>query len=203
MPGFDFTYVQEAAVDRVRHADGDPYIILDIPRGTTDPDKLKQARRKAALDLHPDKNRHPWAGEAMKAVNQAFDDLSEAQEGRSWSPEPDKDETSPPPGSPEPDSDFSDGWRRDEAFPEDDAPPPGSPDSEPDPASQRKQQEGQRSGHQQQRTEPDGANVAPWDAGYYLQPRPQLWSLWEACQQFWRDEQGGKRRTQRMRRGRK
>ncbi|KAE8227690.1 hypothetical protein CF326_g7407 [Tilletia indica] len=64
-----------AAVVRVQAANGDPYKILDVPFGTMNPGEIKHARKKAALGLHPDKNRHPGASDAMKTLNNAFDTL--------------------------------------------------------------------------------------------------------------------------------
>ncbi|CAD6986106.1 unnamed protein product [Tilletia controversa] len=85
-PGPSYTPAHAAAVERVRRAKGNPYIILDVPINTIDHAVLKTAKRKGALSLHPDKNRHPGAAEAMKQFNEAFEILISLPPGRVWAP---------------------------------------------------------------------------------------------------------------------
>ncbi|KAK0532335.1 Chaperone protein dnaJ [Tilletia horrida] len=82
--GPSYTPAHAAAVERVRRARGNPYLILDVPIGTTDHGTLKSAKRKGALSLHPDKNRHPGAAEAMKQFNEAFETLISLPAGKIW-----------------------------------------------------------------------------------------------------------------------
>jgi DnaJ family protein C protein 8 len=62
-------------VDRVLRAfHRNPYDVLDLPAFAPTPDVKKTFRRKS-LQIHPDKNPHPRATEAFKALNNAQDDL--------------------------------------------------------------------------------------------------------------------------------
>ncbi|KAK0553488.1 Chaperone protein dnaJ [Tilletia horrida] len=83
-----YTAAHAAAVTRVQRANGNPYLILDVPQRTTDHAVLKTAKRKGALQLHPDKNRHPGAADAMKQFNEAFEKLIALPAGQFWQPTP-------------------------------------------------------------------------------------------------------------------
>ncbi|KAE8260275.1 hypothetical protein A4X13_0g444 [Tilletia indica] len=98
--GPSYTPAHASAVERVRRARGNPYMILDVPNRTTDHAVLKTAKRKGALSLHPDKNRHPGAAEAMKQFNEAFETLISLPEGHAWAaPAP---QPPPQPAQPKP-----------------------------------------------------------------------------------------------------
>lgn len=68
--GRDYTREQVAAVKRIRSCH-DYYEILGVSKEATDTE-LKKAYRKLALQFHPDKNSAPGAGEAFKAIGNAF-----------------------------------------------------------------------------------------------------------------------------------
>ncbi|RPB26662.1 DnaJ-domain-containing protein [Terfezia boudieri ATCC MYA-4762] len=75
-----YTAEQKAAVDRVRKCKGtDYYAILDVKKEVT-ADGIKQAYRRLALVMHPDKNGAPGADEAFKLVSKAFQVLSDPQQ---------------------------------------------------------------------------------------------------------------------------
>ncbi|KAL9931677.1 hypothetical protein V8E36_009463 [Tilletia maclaganii] len=104
--GLNYTPVHAAAVERVRRARGNPYKILDVADRTTDHAVLKTAKRKGALSLHPDKNCHPGAAEAMKQFNEAFEKLIALPLGTFWvspdAPAPAPAPPAPPPAQPKP-----------------------------------------------------------------------------------------------------
>lgn len=52
------------------------YEILGVERGC-DPEDIKKAYRRLALQYHPDKNTSPDAGEQMRRVNEAYQTLSD------------------------------------------------------------------------------------------------------------------------------
>ena len=60
----------------------DYYEILGITKEGFEEGKLKKAYQKAALKVHPDKNRAPQATEAFKKVSQAYTCLSDPTKKR-------------------------------------------------------------------------------------------------------------------------
>lgn len=62
----DYTAEQLAAVKRIKGSK-DYYEILGVNKDATDSD-IKKAYKKLALQLHPDKNKAPGAGESFKAI---------------------------------------------------------------------------------------------------------------------------------------
>ncbi|KAK0523970.1 subfamily C member 14 [Tilletia horrida] len=73
-----------ATIQRVFRAKGDPYLVLGIPHNTTDHALIKLAKRQGALLLHPDKNHHPGASDAMVLFNAAFEKLMALPKGKLW-----------------------------------------------------------------------------------------------------------------------
>eukprot|EP00271_Cylindrocystis_brebissonii_P016320 TRINITY_DN39733_c0_g1_i1.p1 TRINITY_DN39733_c0_g1~~TRINITY_DN39733_c0_g1_i1.p1 ORF type:complete len:296 (+),score=55.88 TRINITY_DN39733_c0_g1_i1:206-1093(+) len=65
-----------AVVERIRRCGTDFYQVLEVTKTSTD-DEIKKAYRKLSLKVHPDKNTAPGADEAFKAVNRAFQCLSD------------------------------------------------------------------------------------------------------------------------------
>ncbi|CAD6941117.1 unnamed protein product [Tilletia controversa] len=63
------------AIERILRANGDPYVILDLPMDSSDPEALKAAKRQGVLLIHPDKNSHPQAADAFRMLIEAFDRL--------------------------------------------------------------------------------------------------------------------------------
>lgn len=70
------------AVKRVRKCQ-DYYEILGVSKEASESD-LKKAYRKLALQFHPDKNSAPGAGEAFKAIGNAFAVLSDPEKRRQY-----------------------------------------------------------------------------------------------------------------------
>ena len=68
--GKEYTSEQVEAVKRVRKCQ-DYYEILGVTKEASESD-LKKSYRKLALQFHPDKNHAPGAGEAFKAIGNAF-----------------------------------------------------------------------------------------------------------------------------------
>ena len=68
--GKEYTSDQVEAVKRVRKCQ-DYYEILGVSKEASEAD-LKKSYRKLALQFHPDKNHAPGAGEAFKAIGNAF-----------------------------------------------------------------------------------------------------------------------------------
>ncbi|XP_037089628.1 dnaJ homolog subfamily B member 12-like [Pollicipes pollicipes] len=61
----------------------DYYEILGVSKEATD-SELKKKYRKLALQFHPDKNKTPGAGEAFKAIGNAFAVLSDAEKRKQY-----------------------------------------------------------------------------------------------------------------------
>ncbi|KAG7175150.1 DnaJ subfamily B member 12-like, partial [Homarus americanus] len=78
----EFTKEQVDAVKRIMRCK-DYYEILGVTKEATDSD-LKKTYRKLALQFHPDKNKAPGAGEAFKAVGNAFAVLSDAEKKKQY-----------------------------------------------------------------------------------------------------------------------
>jgi len=53
----------------------DPYVVLDIPKGSSK-EEIKRAYRKLASKYHPDKNKDPEAIEISKLINVSYNKLS-------------------------------------------------------------------------------------------------------------------------------
>ncbi|EEC05135.1 molecular chaperone, putative [Ixodes scapularis] len=73
----DYTKEQLEAVRRTKHCK-DYYEILGVTR-EADEDLLKKQYRKLALQVHPDKNKAPGAGDAFKAIGNAYAVLSDPE----------------------------------------------------------------------------------------------------------------------------
>ncbi|KAG0727033.1 DnaJ subfamily B member 14 [Chionoecetes opilio] len=78
----EYTKEQVDAVKKIMRCK-DYYEILGITKEATD-SELKKAYRKLALQFHPDKNKAPGAGEAFKAVGNAFAVLSDAEKKKQY-----------------------------------------------------------------------------------------------------------------------
>merc|ERR1719232_2284107 len=81
-PGKEYTSEQLEDVKRVRKCQ-DYYEILGVSKEASEAD-LKKAYRKLALQFHPDKNHAPGAGEAFKAIGNAFAVLSDPEKKRQY-----------------------------------------------------------------------------------------------------------------------
>ncbi len=68
--GKEYSSEQVDAVKKIRKCK-DYYEILGVSKDASESD-LKKAYRKLALQFHPDKNNAPGAGEAFKAIGNAF-----------------------------------------------------------------------------------------------------------------------------------
>ena len=80
--GKDYTSEQVQAVKRVRKCQ-DYYEILGVSKEASE-SELKKSYRKLALQFHPDKNHAPGAGEAFKAIGNAFAVLSDPEKKRQY-----------------------------------------------------------------------------------------------------------------------
>lgn len=78
----NYTQEQVEAVRKIRRCK-DYYEILGITKDAGESD-LKKAYRKLALSFHPDKNKAPGAGEAFKAIGNAYAVLSDADKRRQY-----------------------------------------------------------------------------------------------------------------------
>jgi len=78
----DYTQDQIDAVKRIRKCKN-YYEILGVNKTSSDQD-LKKAYRKLALSFHPDKNKAPGAGEAFKAIGNAYAVLSTPEKRRQY-----------------------------------------------------------------------------------------------------------------------
>jgi len=78
----DYTQEQVEAVKRVRRCQ-DYYEILGVSKDAAETE-LKKSYRKMALQFHPDKNKAPGAGEAFKAIGNAYAVLSDAEKRRQY-----------------------------------------------------------------------------------------------------------------------
>ncbi|XP_013398419.1 dnaJ homolog subfamily B member 12 [Lingula anatina] len=78
----DYTAEQLEAVKRVKKCK-DYYEILGVSREANE-GELKKAYRKLALQFHPDKNHAPGAGEAFKAIGNAYSVLSNPEKKRQY-----------------------------------------------------------------------------------------------------------------------
>jgi len=78
----DYTQEQVEAVKRVRRCQ-DYYEILGLSKDAAETE-LKKSYRKMALQFHPDKNKAPGAGEAFKAIGNAYAVLSDAEKRRQY-----------------------------------------------------------------------------------------------------------------------
>lgn len=61
----------------------DYYAILGVPRHASEAD-IKRAYRKLVVLYHPDKNRDPMADDKIKAINEAYDVLSDREKRRAY-----------------------------------------------------------------------------------------------------------------------
>ncbi|XP_023688121.2 dnaJ homolog subfamily C member 14 [Paramormyrops kingsleyae] len=61
----------------------DPFVVLGVEDNATDPE-LKRAYRQLAVQVHPDKNKHPRAGEAFKVLRAAWDIVSNPETYRQY-----------------------------------------------------------------------------------------------------------------------
>jgi len=80
--GKEYTSEQVEAVKRVRKCQ-DYYEILGVTKEASESD-LKKSYQKLALQFHPDKNHAPGAGEAFKAIGNAFAVLSDTEKRRQY-----------------------------------------------------------------------------------------------------------------------
>jgi len=78
----EYTREQVEAVKKIRKCK-DYYEILGISKDAGE-SELKKAYRKLALSFHPDKNKAPGAGEAFKAIGNAYAVLSDATKRRQY-----------------------------------------------------------------------------------------------------------------------
>jgi len=80
--GLEYTQEQVTAVKKIKSSK-DYYEILNVKKDATDTD-LKKSYRKLALQFHPDKNKAPGAGEAFKAIGNAFAILSDPEKRKKY-----------------------------------------------------------------------------------------------------------------------
>lgn len=78
----DYTQEQIDAVKRIRKCKS-YYEILGVTKSSVEAE-LKKAYRKLALAFHPDKNKAPGAGEAFKAIGNAYAVLSNPEKKRQY-----------------------------------------------------------------------------------------------------------------------
>ena len=87
-----YTVAQQRRVAQVLRADS-LYAVLGVSQGASE-SEIKKGYRKAAFDLHPDKNSAPHADEAFKRVSKAFTVLSDASSRRTYDVSGDADAAS-------------------------------------------------------------------------------------------------------------
>jgi len=87
----EYTQDQIDAVKRIRKCKN-YYEILGVNKTASDTE-LKKAYRKLALAFHPDKNKAPGAGEAFKAIGNAYAVLSNTEKKRQYDLYGDEDAT--------------------------------------------------------------------------------------------------------------
>lgn len=78
--------------------DDDYYSVLGVPRNAT-PAQIKQAFRKLARQYHPDVSKAPDAAARMKAVNEAYSVLSDAEQRAAYDAGGRRAADTPPPGA--------------------------------------------------------------------------------------------------------
>uniref|UniRef100_A0A1B6LIW9 J domain-containing protein n=1 Tax=Graphocephala atropunctata TaxID=36148 RepID=A0A1B6LIW9_9HEMI len=78
----DYSKDQLEAVRRIRKCK-DYYEILGVEKDASDSD-IKKAYKKLALQLHPDKNKAPGAGEAFKAIGNAVAVLTDVEKRKQY-----------------------------------------------------------------------------------------------------------------------
>ncbi|KAJ8390485.1 hypothetical protein AAFF_G00102820 [Aldrovandia affinis] len=71
------------ALTQIPEDDLDPFSVLGVDTSATDPE-LKRAYRQLAVLVHPDKNKHPRAGEAFKVLRAAWDIVSNPETRRTY-----------------------------------------------------------------------------------------------------------------------
>ncbi|KAG7472014.1 hypothetical protein MATL_G00104190 [Megalops atlanticus] len=71
------------ALAHVPEEELDPFAVLGVEASATDPE-LKRAYRQLAVLVHPDKNKHPRAGEAFKVLRAAWDIVSNPETRRAY-----------------------------------------------------------------------------------------------------------------------
>merc|ERR1711892_12853 len=78
----EYTQEQLDSVRKIRRCKN-YYEILSVEKDSSESD-LKKAYRKLALGFHPDKNKAPGAGEAFKAIGNAYAVLSNPEKKRQY-----------------------------------------------------------------------------------------------------------------------
>ncbi|XP_055769279.1 dnaJ homolog subfamily C member 14-like [Salvelinus fontinalis] len=71
------------ALAQVPEEELDPFIVLGVEAHATEAE-LKRAYRQLAVQIHPDKNKHPRAGEAFKVLRAAWDIVSNPETRREY-----------------------------------------------------------------------------------------------------------------------
>ncbi|KAL0978221.1 hypothetical protein UPYG_G00167650 [Umbra pygmaea] len=71
------------ALAQIPEEDVDPFAVLGVEAHATEAE-LKKAYRQLAVQVHPDKNKHPRAGEAFKVLRAAWDIVSNAETRREY-----------------------------------------------------------------------------------------------------------------------
>lgn len=71
------------ALAKIPEEELDPFIVLGVDIHATE-SELKRAYRQLAVQIHPDKNKHPGAGEAFKVLRAAWDIVSNPETRREY-----------------------------------------------------------------------------------------------------------------------